>query len=304
MSPDDFVLALRALEAPVFLDDHGVPSAAGIEFTATTSDGRNVLVTQLSAALNGRVADPDGFVRAIERAGYQGAGITESGQLYFLELPPRGTSLAHRLASAGPVPATELLGIARTATALLADAAQPHGLITPSTVFVAEDGGVSLRWPGLATALRVAGVDTASIARELGAGSFLAPELLRDGAPFDTRTDIFALGATIYAALTGRPPFGGRTTATVMAVVLADDGAPATTSTGMLTAALLRAIEHEPADRWHDLRQFHEALSPLPSESRRGAAEPAIAARHGCAGTAMFVIGGALVLWAASQYIS
>lgn len=304
MSPDDFVLALRALEAPVFLDDHGVPSPAGMEFTATTSDGRNVLVTQLSPALNGRVTDPDGFVRAIERSGYQGAGITESGQLYFLELPPRGMPLAHRLASAGPVPATELLGIARAATTLLADAAaQPHGLITPSTVYVAEDGSVSLRWHGLATALRAAGVDAASIAHELGAESFLAPEL-RHGAPLDARTDVFALGATIYAALTGRPPFGGRTTATVMAVVLADDGAPATTATGTLTAALLRAIEHEPADRWHDLRQFHDALSPVSSESRRSSAEPATAARHGCARTATLVIGGGLVLWAVSQYIS
>ena len=304
MSPDDFVLALRALEAPVFLDDQGVPSPAGIEFTATTSDGRSVLVTQLSSALNGRVTDPDGFLRAIERSGYQGAGITQSGQLYFLELPPRGTSLAVRLASAGPIPATELLEAASSATTKLADAAaQPHGLITPSTVYLAEDGGVSLRWQGLAPALRAAGVDTASIARELGAESFFAPEL-REGAPFDARTDVFALGATVYAALTGRPPFGGRTTATVMAVVLADDGAPATTSTGTLTGALLRAIEHEPADRWHDFRQFHDALRSLPSESRRGAAVASPTARRGCAGTATLVIGGGLVLWAVSQYIS
>lgn len=303
MSPDDFVLALRALAAPVFLDDQGAPSPAGTEFTATTSDGRSVLVTQLSAALNGRVTDPDGFVRAIERSGYQGAGITASGQLYFLELPPRGTSLAARLASAGPVPATELLDIARAATTRLADGAQPHGLIAPSTVYVAEDGGVSLRWQGLAPALRAAGVDTASITRELGAESFFAPEL-RDGAPFDVRTDVFALGATVYAALTGRPPFGGRTTATVMAVVLADDGAPATTVTGTLTAALLRAIEHEPADRWHDFRQFNDALRSLSTEPRRGAAAPAPAARRGCAGSATLVIGGGLVLWAVSQYIS
>jgi len=176
-------------------------------------------------------------------------------------------------------------------------------LITPATVYVAGDGAVALRWQGLAPALRVAGVDTATIAREFGAESFFAPEL-RDHAPFDARTDIFALGATIYSALTGRPPFGGRTTATVMAVVLADDGAPATTVTGTLTAALLRAIEHDPADRWRDFRQFHDALSPKSNESSSRAAEPAAAARRGCAGTAALVIGGGLVLWAVSQYIS
>jgi len=302
MSPDDFVLALRALDAPVFLDDHGIPSLLGVEFTATTSDGRNVLVTQLSPALNGQVTDPDAFVRTIERGGYQGAGITESGQLYFLELPPRGVSLAQRLATAGPVPASELLAIARATTGALAGA-PPHGVITPAAVYVAGDGSVSLRWPAMALALRAAGVDVATLATALDAALYLAPEVL-GGGPFDTRTDIFALGVTLYTALTGRPPFGGRTTATMMAVVLADDGAPATSATGLLTAALLRAFEQEPADRWRDMEQFRDALAPPRAGAPRLPAEPASAARRGCAGTAGIFIGGGLVLWAVAQYIS
>lgn len=301
MSPDDFVLALRALDAPVFLDDHGVPSPLGVEFTATTSDGRNVLVTQLSAALNGGVTAPDAFVRTLERAGYQGAGITESGQLYFLELPPRGDSLAERLARTGPVPASELLAIARASIDALA-AIGTHGLITPSTLRVAADGEVSFRWPALAMALRAAGVDVATLGEELDATWYLAPEV-GDGAPFDVHTDIYALGVTLYTALTGRPPFGGRTTATMMAVVLADDVAPATTATSTLTAALLRAIEHEPADRWHDLAQFRDALGAAPREGRRPPARVA-APRRGCAGTAALLVVGGLVLWGVSKYIS
>ena len=302
MSPDDFVLALRALDAPVFLDDHGTASPLGVEFTATTSDGRNVLVTQLSAALNGRVTDPDAFVRTLERTGYQGAGITESGQLYFLELPPRGGSLAERLARIGPVPASELVAIARSALDAL-DGAQPHGLITPSTLRVAADGSVSFRWPSLALALRAAGVDVATLAEELDASLYFAPEVQR-GASFDVHTDIFALGVTLYTALTGRPPFGGRTTATMMAVVLADDGAPATTVTGTLTTALLRAIEQEPADRWHDLAQFRDALGAPSVEGRRTPERAAVPRRRGCAGTAAILILGGLVLWGVSKYIS
>lgn len=301
MSPDDFVLALRALDAPVFLDDHGVPSPLGVEFTATTSDGRSVLVTQLSAALNGPVTDPDAFVRTLERAGYQGAGITESGQLYFLELPPRGGSLAERLARVGPVPAAELMAIARSAIDALA-ATQPHGLITPSTVYVAGDGTVSFRWPALAIALRAAGVDVATLAAELDASLYFAPEV-QHGAPFGLHSDIFALGVTLYTALAGRPPFGGRTTATMMAVVLADDGAPATTVTGTLTTALLRAIEQEPADRWHDLAQFRDALGPSTAEGRRSPERPA-ASRRGCAGSAAMLVIGGLLLWGVSKYIS
>lgn len=302
MSPDDFVLALRALDAPVFLDDHGVASPLGTEYTATTSDGKSVLVTQLSPALNARVTEPDAFVRTLERGSYEGAGITESGQLYFLERPPRGSSLSQRLASSGPVPAAELLAIARAAIAnLVAADTELHGLLAPSTVYVTADGTVSFRWRGLAPALRAAGVDVASLARELDASIFLAPELSAGG-PFDARADVFALGATLYTALTGRPPFGGRTTATVMAVVLADGDAPATTATGTLTAALLRAIERDPADRWHDLEQFATALDPAPS--RRAPEAPAAASPRGCAGTIVVFLGSGLVLWGLSKYIS
>jgi eukaryotic-like serine/threonine-protein kinase len=303
MSPDDFVLALRALDAPVFLDDHGTPSPLGTEFAATTSDGRSVLVTQLSVALNQRVTDPDAFVRTIERAGYQGAGITESGQLYFLELPPEGESLAQRLAANGPLPAAELLAVARAASAMLAKpGTPPHGLLTPATILVTGGGAVSLRWPRIAFALSAAGVDAATLGAALEMATFFAPELLH-GAALDSRCDVFALGATLYAALTGRPPFGGRTTATVMAVVLADGGAPSTTATSLLTAAVLRAIEQDPADRWHDLQQFHDALAGGGEARRPVGPRPAAAGRRGCAGRAAVLVGGILVLWALSKYI-
>lgn len=304
MSPDEFVLALRALDAPVFLDDHGAPGPLGVEFTATTSDGRSVLVTQLSPALNRRVTAPDAFVRTIERAGYQGAGVTESGQLYFLELPLRGTSIARRLAANGPIPARDVLAIARAVCDLLtAPDVAPHGLLTPSTVVIDNDGAVTLRWPQMWFALRAAGIDPVTLGRELGATEYLAPELLRGGQA-DVHADVFALGTTLYAALTGRPPFGGRTTATTMAVVLADGAAPTTSATGTLTPALVRAIEQDPADRWHDLQQFRAALG--------GDAQPALAtksrqptrSRGGCAARAAVLIAiGALVLWAASKYI-
>jgi hypothetical protein len=304
MSSDAFVLALRALDAPVFLDDRGTATSLGTEFTATTADGKSVLVTQLSPALIGRVTKPDAFVRAVEQAGYEGAGITESGELYFLEIPPRGASLATRLAATGPIPAPELITIARGAADRLTDGSV-HGLITPSTVHVAVDGGVSLRWRGLATALHAAGVDAATIAAELDAAEYLAPELQR-GSAFDVRTDIFALGATLYAALTGRPPFGGRTTATVMAVVLADDGAPVTTVSGTLTTALVRAIEQDPADRWHDMEQFRDALGKS-EHNQTGDRHPpraSSAPRRGCALAALTVAGAGLLSWIAAHYIS
>ena len=305
MSPDEFALALRVLEAPLFLDNRGIATPLGVEFTATTSDGKSVFVTQLSPALNNRVTDPDAFVRTLGSHGYQGAGITESGQLYFLELPPRGMSLARQLAATGPMPAARITGMARGAIDIvmqLARRGDVHGMVTPESLYLGEGDVVTLRWPGLAPALLAAGVSAAAIAEELDITPYVAPEV-RQGAMLDVEADIFALGATLYAALTGRPPFGGRTTATMMAVVLADDGAPVTTVAGTLTTVLLRAIEADPADRWRDLEQFREALGPV-VETTTPASVQQIAARRGCVIVAATLVGGTLVLWIVSQYIS
>jgi serine/threonine-protein kinase len=41
----------------------------------------------------------------------------------------------------------------------------------------------------------------------VGPLAYMAPERTREDAAVDTRSDIYGLGATVYALLTGRPPF-------------------------------------------------------------------------------------------------
>ncbi len=54
----------------------------------------------------------------------------------------------------------------------------------------------------------------------LGTPGYLAPEQLLGGSDIDARVDVFALGCTLFEALTGRSPFAGATTMLVLANVL------------------------------------------------------------------------------------
>ncbi len=45
----------------------------------------------------------------------------------------------------------------------------------------------------------------------LGTPAFMSPEQARDAASVDPRADIYSLGCTLYALVTGRPPFEGKT---------------------------------------------------------------------------------------------
>lgn len=266
MSADEFALALRNQGAPLFLDDAGTPTPLGVEFAATTAEGTAVRVTRLAPTLTAGLRDPDAFIRIVERHGYRGAGIT-GGWLYIVEPPPSGVPLATRVAREGTIGPTQLAPVADAATLQLAAHHAmfgPHGLISPSTLFIDGGGRVVFRWSGIVPGLRAAGADLATLAERLDIAGFLAPEL-EGGADFSIRSDVYALGATFYVAATGKPPFGGRTTAGVMAAVLTEDGGTAATPARRLTGATLRAIEHDPADRWNDARHFHDALVGTPS---------------------------------------
>ncbi len=59
----------------------------------------------------------------------------------------------------------------------------------------------------------------------IGSPSYMAPERAR-GAPATPAADLWALGATLYAAVEGRPPFDRDTTIAVLTAVVSDDPDP------------------------------------------------------------------------------
>ena len=118
----------------------------------------------------------------------------------------RGGTLADRLA-AGPVDALEaVLLITQAAEGLAAAhrAGLVHRDIKPENIMIGADGRVKIADFGLAREVDHSSLSATSALS--GTPAYMSPEQAK-ALPLDTRTDVFSLGTTLYALLTGSSPF-------------------------------------------------------------------------------------------------
>jgi tRNA A-37 threonylcarbamoyl transferase component Bud32 len=107
----------------------------------------------------------------------------------------------------------------------------------------------------------------------VGSPHFMAPEQIRTPKDVDERTDIWALGATLFDLLTGHVPFGGGSMMEVCAALFygpppaitryRSDVPPA------LEAIVLRCLRVEPCERPQSIAELAELLAPFASASAR-----------------------------------
>ena len=132
---------------------------------------------------------------------------------YAMELI-EGETLAARVRRDGPLNAKEALKIAiQIARALTAAAAHDliHRDLKPSNIMLTDDAEVKVIDFGLAKAITDAGGDMDLTHGEfVGTPTFASPEQF-EGGPVDARSDIYALGGTLWFALTGLAPHPGKT---------------------------------------------------------------------------------------------
>ncbi|WP_437603067.1 protein kinase [Sorangium sp. So ce590] len=99
----------------------------------------------------------------------------------------------------------------------------------------------------------------------LGTPAYMAPEQAAGRVrALDRRTDVYGLGATLYALLAGRPPFVGGTVMDVLRQVLEADAPPLRTLDRDiprdLEAVVMRCLEREPGARYESARALGEDL--------------------------------------------
>lgn len=178
-----------------------------------------------------------------------------------------GQPLEDHIAAKGHLTRKEALRMAREAAAGLA-AAHAAGLIhrdvKPANLMLTSKGEVKVADFGLA---RHDGEAKLSRSGQLiGTPAFMAPEQARSG-PVDARTDIFSLGATLFAMLTGKPPFEGPN---LMALLMAicDDPLPRIGKVNPeigddVQAVVERMTAKDPDDRFATMGEVAEALDGL-----------------------------------------
>jgi eukaryotic-like serine/threonine-protein kinase len=178
-------------------------------------------------------------------------------------------SLRDRLTREKQLPIEDTIAIARDVAAALAHA-HKHGFIhrdiKPENVLLAGHEAVVADF-GIARAIDRSAdpeaVTTSGIA--IGTPAYMSPEQASAQAELDGRTDIYSLGCVVYEMLGGDPPFSGSSANAIAARHRVDQVPPLRTirpsvSQG-LEAAVLRALEKVPADRFASAEQFAAALT-------------------------------------------
>lgn len=185
-------------------------------------------------------------------------------------------SLEQVLAEEGPLSprqAAEVGAMVLGALARAHGAGIMHRDVKPSNVLLGLEGRAVLTDFGIATLEGDPGLTQAGIV--MGTPGFCAPERIR-GAPASPASDLWSLGATLYAAVEGQGPFAGRSSPMAMMAAAASEDAPPPRRAGLLGPLIMALLQRDPVlrpDAAAAQRQLAEAVADRP----RPAAAPAAA---------------------------
>jgi Tol biopolymer transport system component/serine/threonine protein kinase len=208
--------------------------------------------------------------------------VEEAGGFHFITMElVRGRTLAELLPRSG-FALHKFLELAIPLTDALA-AAHQHGIthrdVKPTNVMVTDEGRVKVLDFGLAKAHRDVRDHDGTLAPRsateeghiVGTPAYMSPEQA-EGKSVDARSDIFSLGVLFYEMLTGQRPFGGETSASILASVVKDTPTPiAGVKPGVprdVARLVHRCLAKAPIDRFqsaidlrHDLEDARQALT-------------------------------------------
>jgi serine/threonine-protein kinase len=191
-------------------------------------------------------------------------GTTVAGGLYLVMELLDGADLG-RMLERGPLAPAAVIGLGRQAAEGLG-ALHARGLVhrdvKPANVFVCKDGTLKILDFGLVVPFgQTDATRLTSMNCIAGTVSYMAPEQVRCDRDEDALTDVWGLGATLYHALAGVPPFSASNLGHQLDRVCstAPDPLPPRVPEP-LARVILRALEKDRDARWSSMAELAHAL--------------------------------------------
>jgi tetratricopeptide (TPR) repeat protein/tRNA A-37 threonylcarbamoyl transferase component Bud32 len=249
------------------LDRRVAIKAVHPELAAHQSIGRRFLAEARTIA---RLRHPN--VVAVHAAG------NVDGLLYYVMDEVEGESLRQRLTRErrlGPAVVSRIVGDVAAALEAAGRAGVVHRDVKPENVLLDGASGRALLADfGIARAMAAeSGTSSTGQGIAVGTPAYMSPEQAA-GEEIDGRSDLYALGVVAYEMLAGAPPFQGPNRV-VVSKHIAERPVPIERirpeTPRPLAAAIMRALEKQPGDRWQTGEEFRQALAeerPAPPSHR------------------------------------
>jgi eukaryotic-like serine/threonine-protein kinase len=214
-------------------------------------------------------------------------GASDDGIYYIAMEHLRGADLAVLVRSYGPMPIARALRFACQTCRSLIEAHEAgiiHRDIKPQNLFVTRVGDdhdfLKLLDFGVARVMR--GEEDAQLTHDgmlCGTPAYMAPEVCR-GQRADARSDIYALGGTLYFLLTGELPFEGGSSGQLFVAHMTQPALAPSVRRGsvvpeVVDRIVLRCLAKDPRLRFQSARELYNTLAPLVDDTAWSAEDAA-----------------------------
>jgi serine/threonine protein kinase len=195
---------------------------------------------------------------------FSGGAVSGANYIAMEYIP--GRTLSRLVAEEGPLPPPRAARLLAQVAAGLG-AAHEQGLIhrdlKPSNIMVTPQDLAKVLDLGLALMEGEEVADPTIVGGKgyiVGTVDYMAPEQSADATDVGPRSDVYALGCTLYYALTGRPPFPGGTRPERVRRHRTEDPAPVPGLPAGMGAALRKMLAKDPARRHPSARAVESEL--------------------------------------------
>lgn len=236
--------------------------------------GRNVALKTITSGMSSQANSLERFYQEARSAGaLQHPNIViiyELGQengvpfiaMEFIE----GESLDHLIESRQPLPLSVKLGYIVHVCEALSHAHQHnviHRDVKPANIMVTKEGVIKVVDFGIA---RLTDMSLTQPNMMIGSRAYMSPQLY-EGKKADARSDIWAVGVTLYELLAGQRPFSGDSEAELMFRIMRDKPAPlpslAPECSSELATIIDKMLEKNVEDRYQSTEDALRDLEPF-----------------------------------------